>query len=152
MRLSVAYDPIPRRHQARFVDPGGDDLGRERVAHRSKHFDNLTFRQLSHGTRLLSPGRLSLGGGRLCRPLPLRAARHSSKRRTTTKNDGTNSTAKQVEASMPLDTAMPIDLRELAPAPVANTSGITPRMKANEVMRMGRKRARAASSAASMIG
>jgi len=53
---------------------------------------------------------------------------------------------------MPLDTAMPIDLRELAPAPVASTSGITPRMKAKEVMRMGRKRARAASSAASMTG
>src|SRR5262249_54963128 len=83
---------------------------------------------------------------------PLRAARHSSKRRTTTKNDGTNSTARQVEASMPLNTAMPIDLRELAPAPVASTSGNTPRMKAKEVMRMGRKRARAASSAASTIG
>src|SRR5713101_2551147 len=62
---------------------------------------------------------------------PLRAARHSSKRRTTTKNDGTNRTARQVEASIPLNTAMPIDLRALAPAPVASTSGTTPRMKAN---------------------
>src|SRR5882762_9110236 len=77
--------------------------------------------------------------------LLLRAARHSSNWRTTTKNDGTNSTARQVEASMPLDTAMPIDLRELAPAPVANTSGSTPRIKANEVIRIGRKRTRAAS-------
>src|SRR5438034_3311531 len=83
--------------------------------------------------------------------LALRDARHSSKRRTTTKNDGTNSTARQVEASMPLNTAMPIDLRELAPAPVASTSGSTPRIKANEVIRIGRKRARAASVAASMI-
>ena len=41
----------------------------------------------------------------------------------TTKNDGTNSTARQVEAIMPLNTVMPIDLRALAPAPVASTSG-----------------------------
>ena len=70
----------------------------------------------------------------------------------TTKNDGTNNTARQVEAIMPLNTVMPIDLRALAPAPVASTSGSTPRMKANEVIRMGRNRARAASIAASTIG
>ena len=49
---------------------------------------------------------------------------------------------------MPLNTAMPIDLRALAPAPVATTSGATPRMNANDVIRIGRKRARAASTAA----
>ena len=48
---------------------------------------------------------------------------------------------------MPENTVMPIDLRALAPAPVASTSGATPRMKANEVIRIGRKRARAASTA-----
>src|SRR5262249_42251682 len=80
--------------------------------------------------------------------LPLRAARHSSNRRTTTKNDGTNNTARQVEASMPLNTVIPIDLRALAPAPVATTRGATPRMKANDVIRIGRRRARAASTAA----
>ena len=53
---------------------------------------------------------------------------------------------------MPLNTAMPIDLRALAPAPVARTSGSTPKMKAKEVMRMGRKRARAASTADSRMG
>ena len=53
---------------------------------------------------------------------------------------------------MPLKTVMPIDLRALAPAPLATTSGATPRMKANEVIRIGRKRARAASTAASRIG
>ena len=53
---------------------------------------------------------------------------------------------------MPVNTVMPIDLRALAPAPVASTSGATPRMKANEVIRIGRKRARAASTAASTIG
>ena len=52
---------------------------------------------------------------------------------------------------MPLNTVMPIDLRALAPAPVAITSGATPRMKANEVIRIGRNRARAASTAASTI-
>src|SRR5260370_198568 len=72
--------------------------------------------------------------------LPLRAARHSSKRRTPTKNDGTNSTARQVEASMPLNTPMPIDLRELAPAPIASTTGSTTRKNAKQVIRMGRSR------------
>jgi hypothetical protein len=48
---------------------------------------------------------------------------------------------------MPVNTVMPIDLRAPAPAPLASTSGATPRMKANEVMRMGRNRARAPSTA-----
>ncbi len=52
---------------------------------------------------------------------------------------------------MPLITHMPSEMRELAPAPVAVTSGTTPRMKANEVMRIGRRRVRAASIAASAI-
>src|ERR1700754_3298212 len=59
------------------------------------------------------------------------SARQFSKPCTTTKKAGTNSTARQVEASMPENTVMPIDLRALAPAPVASTSGKTPRMKAN---------------------
>ena len=41
---------------------------------------------------------------------------------------------------MPLATAMPSERRALAPAPLASTSGITPRMKVNEVIMMGRKR------------
>src|SRR5215208_938980 len=38
---------------------------------------------------------------------PFRALRHSSKRCTTTKNDGTNSTASSVDASMPVKTVIP---------------------------------------------
>ena len=53
---------------------------------------------------------------------------------------------------MPPNTAMPIERRAAAPAPVARTSGNTPRMKANEVMTIGRNRSRAASTAASRIG
>ena len=53
---------------------------------------------------------------------------------------------------MPPNTAMPIERRAAAPAPVARTSGSTPRMKANEVMTIGRNRSRAASTAASRIG
>ena len=75
----------------------------------------------------------------------LRAVRHSSKLCTTAKNGGTNSTARQVDASMPVNTVIPIDTRALAPAPLASTSGTTPRMKANDVITIGRKRARAAS-------
>src|SRR5262245_14689882 len=84
--------------------------------------------------------------------VPLRHAHHSSKRRITTKNEGTNRTAKQVEAIIPLNTATPMDLRALAPAPVASTNGSTPRMKANDVIRIGRNRVRAASTAASRSG
>jgi hypothetical protein len=47
---------------------------------------------------------------------------------------------------------MPIDTRALVPAPLASTSGTTPRMNANDVITIGRKRARAASVAASRIG
>ena len=48
-----------------------------------------------------------------------RAFIRSSSRCSTTKNDGTNSTARQVEAIMPLNTDSPSDTRAAAPAPVA---------------------------------
>jgi len=41
--------------------------------------------------------------------------------------------------------------RAPAPAPLENASGATPRMKAREVIRIGRKRRRAASSAAAEV-
>ncbi len=50
-----------------------------------------------------------------------------------------------VEAIMPPNTTVPIDCWLAAPAPSAVTSGSTPRMKAKEVMRMGRNRRRVAS-------
>ena len=53
---------------------------------------------------------------------------------------------------MPVNTLMPSERRALAPAPDAITSGTTPRMKAIDVIRMGRKRVRAASIAASIMG
>ena len=53
---------------------------------------------------------------------------------------------------MPLNTLMPSERRAFAPAPVARTSGSTPRMKAKDVIRIGRKRIRDASTAASRIG
>src|SRR5580704_5939322 len=87
--------------------------------------------------------------GTLAAPRRLRAERQSANRCTTTKNAGTNRTARQVEASMPENTVMPMDLRALAPAPVASTSGSTLRMKAKEVIRIGRKRACAPAIAAS---
>src|SRR5256885_312578 len=51
---------------------------------------------------------------------------------------------------MPPITAVPIATRLLAPAPVAIASGSTPKMKAKLVIRIGRRRMRAASSAASI--
>ena len=51
--------------------------------------------------------------------------------------------------SMPEKTPVASECRLWAPAPLAISIGTTPRMKANEVMRIGRKRSLAASSAAS---
>ena len=53
---------------------------------------------------------------------------------------------------MPLKTATPSDCRISAPAPWAKSRGTTPRMKAIEVMMIGRSRSRQASSVASRIG
>ena len=50
---------------------------------------------------------------------------------------------------MPLKTARPSNRRISAPAPVATTSGTTPKMKANEVIRIGLSRSRDASRVAS---
>ena len=49
---------------------------------------------------------------------------------------------------MPANTAMPMAWRISAPAPLASTSGTTPAMKANDVIKIGRSRKRAASSTA----
>ncbi len=96
-------------------------------------------------------------GGRACLIRPVECADACARRATPRsaasprRSEGTNTTARQVEAIMPLKTAMPIDRRAPAPAPVAMTSGKTPRMKANEVMRIGRNLSRAASTAASTM-
>ena len=50
---------------------------------------------------------------------------------------------------MPLNTAVPSERRAPELAPLASTSGSTPRMKANDVIRIGRSRRCAASMAAS---
>ncbi len=49
---------------------------------------------------------------------------------------------------MPKNTAVPSACRISWPGPLAKTSGTTPRMKANDVIRIGRSRVRAACSAA----
>ena len=60
-------------------------------------------------------------------------------------NTGVRKMPKSVTPSMPLKTAMPSERRISAPAPEATISGITPKMKASEVMRIGRSRKREAS-------
>ena len=52
---------------------------------------------------------------------------------------------------MPANTATPIALRISAPAPLDTTSGTTPAMNAIEVIKIGRKRKRQASSTASHV-
>ena len=66
----------------------------------------------------------------------------------TRKNSGTKKIARNVAASMPPMTPVPIECRAPAPAPVEIASGSTPRMNASDVIRIGRKRSRAASIAA----
>ena len=53
-----------------------------------------------------------------------------------------------VEDSIPEKTVMPIDFLAAAPAPDEVMSGTTPRMKANEVIKIGLNRRLEASSAA----
>ena len=67
----------------------------------------------------------------------------------STKKSGTKRMARAVAESMPPITAVPMAIWPPAPAPWAMASGSTPSTKASEVMRMGRSRMRAASSAAS---
>jgi len=59
------------------------------------------------------------------------------------------SVATKVSKSMPPKTPVPMERRAPAPAPTANTNGTTPSTKAMEVITSGRKRTRAASTAAS---
>ena len=59
--------------------------------------------------------------------------------------------ARIVAVSIPPMTAEPMAIRPLAPGPVETASGKTPKMKAKLVIRIGRKRILAASTAASMI-
>ncbi len=49
-----------------------------------------------------------------------------------------------VDTIIPPNTVVPTECRLADPAPEAKTSGSTPRMKANDVIRMGRSRIRAA--------
>ena len=70
-------------------------------------------------------------------------------RSINTKKDGMRITPITVAVIIPANTAIPITLRASAPAPDAVSNGTTPRMKANDVIRIGLKRSLAPSSAAS---
>ena len=65
------------------------------------------------------------------------------------KKTGTKMVEIKVAASMPPKTPVPIEWRAAEPAPVARSIGVTPKMKASEVIKMGRSRSPAASIAAS---
>ena len=57
----------------------------------------------------------------------------------------------KVAIVMPKTTAVPMTPRDAAPEPFASINGTQPRMNANEVIRIGRRRSLAPSSAASTI-
>src|SRR3546814_93589 len=71
---------------------------------------------------------------------------------TTTKNTGTKKIARTVAEIIPPSTPVPMAFWLAALAPVAIASGSTPKLKASEVMMIGRKRSRAASMVASSRG
>src|SRR3954451_10821347 len=89
------------------------------------------------------------GAGWASAAIGLCAARPETNRFTRTYNTGTIKTASSVAAIIPLNTAVPRARRAAAPAPVAMTSGTTPRMNANDVIRIGLSLWLAASIAAS---
>ena len=68
---------------------------------------------------------------------------------TKAKFPGIRNTPSAVAISIPQNTAVPMTFWDAAPAPLASISGTTPRMKAKAVIKIGRKRSRADSSAAS---
>lgn len=72
------------------------------------------------------------------------------RRRTTTKNTGTKKIAVIVAVTIPPITPVPTAFCAPEPAPELITSGITPRMNARDVIRIGRRRIRTASSVASI--
>jgi hypothetical protein len=74
-----------------------------------------------------------------CRSLSLKNAHHHVE-------DGHEEHRQQRAVIMPPITPVPMARWLAEPAPVASASGNTPRMKAIEVITMGRKRMRAASS------
>ena len=77
--------------------------------------------------------RLAVGLGQdmdFARPGLRRAGTQLESLCIATKNTGTKNTASTVEVIMPPNTAVPSARRLAAPAPVANTSGSTPRMNA----------------------
>ena len=67
----------------------------------------------------------------------------------TTKNTGTKKMPSTVAEIMPPSTPVPIAFWLPEPAPVLVASGSTPRPKASEVIRIGRKRIFAADKVAS---
>src|SRR3546814_11494211 len=71
---------------------------------------------------------------------------------TATKNKGTKKIARTVAEIMPPTTLRPIAFCPPEPAPLATARGRTPKTKASDVMRIGRKRNRAAVTAASSNG
>src|SRR5665213_1949757 len=76
----------------------------------------------------------------LLRPNPNR----SSSPAMNTYSTGVMNRFRIVERIIPPNTAVPSELRAPLPAPVAKTSGVTPRTNAIEVMRIGRSRVSAA--------
>src|SRR5690606_24361284 len=77
------------------------------------------------------------------------ASRRENSEDTRTENSGTQNLTSTVAVSMPPIAPVPMAWELPAPAPLVMARGTTPRVKASEVMMIGRRRMRQASTAAS---
>jgi hypothetical protein len=84
-------------------------------------------------------------------PSALLAEKEVSNVLRITYNTGMKNKFRTVENNIPPTTAVPTECRPNRPAPVAKTRGSIPKMKANDVIRIGRNRNSAASIAALVI-
>ena len=139
------------------MDPQGDERGQDSRGatkpDRPVHATNASSCEPCEQKAHPRPGQPADEGANRPSAPAAEAKRDVSLRpRMTEKKTGVRKIPNNVTPTIPLNTAIPNDRRISEPAPDATTSGITPMMKANEVIRIGRSRNRHASSVASRRG
>jgi len=105
-------------------------MGHQVVAHRVSRVNAVAG---DPGTSRSKLSRAPHAGGPAGPRAPFRhrcSSRAAPRRAAPPKKEATTGRRETSRPALPLDTAIPIDFRAEAPAPVANSKGITPRLKA----------------------
>src|SRR5262249_36594979 len=151
-RETRRHDRAARRRRRRDLPAGPRDREGARGRREGRDRQPLEAARRDEGGDQNAGGGSGGTGGAAGRSDALTAAgppaKRSRIRSTSTKNTGTTASERNVASSMPPNTVVPSEFRLAAPAPVAISSGITPKMNANDVIRIGRSRTRAACRAA----